>query len=63
MPRTMPENFLSQLYFLTIKEAQRLIDVKYPGWYIRMFADEVAKIYNPQNQCKWTISNGKRYKR
>lgn len=58
----MPESFVEQLFFLSIREAQRIIDRRYPGWYIKMNAHGISRIYNQKGQIQWTIGNGKRIK-
>ena len=58
----MPENFLEQLFFLTVQEAQRVVDRYYPGWRVKMFSDGIARIYDPKGQLQWTIINEKQSK-
>lgn len=51
----LPSEFIHALLFMTRREAQRIIDRRYPGWYIRMDTDGTTRIYDNQRQLQHTI--------
>ena len=56
----LPEEFIHTLLFMTRKAAQRILDRKYPGWYVRLDADGTTRIYDSQRQLQHTIHSAKK---
>ena len=48
MATFIPSAFIERLLFMTRREAQRILDRYYPGWYIKMGPNGTARIYSPQ---------------
>jgi len=51
----LPEEFIHTLLFIPRREAQRILDRRYPGWYIRVDTDGTARIYDAQRRLQHTI--------
>lgn len=51
----LPEEFIHTLLFITQKEAQRILDRRYPGWCIRLGKDGTARIYDRRRILQHTI--------
>jgi len=55
----MDQEFVRSLWFLTRREAQRLIDRRYPGWYIKIVNRKGdAKIYDPTHRARYALRDG-----
>lgn len=60
MATFIPSTFIERLLFMTQREAQRLLDRYYPGWYIKVFRNGTARIYSPQRVMVCEINGGRK---
>ena len=60
MATFIPSTFIERLLFMTRREAQRLLDRYYPGWYIKLDPNGTARIYSPTRVMVCKIQGGRK---